>query len=624
MATRNCRVKNKKVRIPMLTYPTNPPRGHRAARFIRTAPAGAVRGISACVLLATGFGFLVAPAAHATPGTPGVPGNPVVIFTENFENRAAASNIRLDTYTGATGQTYTADSYWLSAPACNGMVIDPSTPYSGTDCNSLTPAQATRHFQATKDLVNVLGTVGGSANPAANAGVSAYTEGDGPANAIEFQTATPITLPAATGRFVTFGVDAAALNCKQDYVRPNVETDPLLAFYLKDSTGEQSVSNQPIDVCADGTPHFINRPSSNNTARAGSYIADGSLLMKGDSFDIVLRNVLGNWMGNDHAFDNIKVMDTTPQLDKNFSPVDVPVNGTSTLTFTVTNTSELAAKNGWSFTDNLPAGLTLASPAAAATTCPGGAVTALEGSTSVGMSGNLNAGMASCTVTVNVTSAIAGAYTNGPGNVTVTGLNPPGNATVTFEGSLALVKSVAEKAITGAGQTLHYSFNVTNTSNVTLAPLTITETAFSGTGGSPLVTCAAGAASLAPKAQVTCTAEYTVTQQDFNTGIITNTAVAHGATANGHDVVSNPSDALIKGVSVIDPVNEPGTPAATPTTVPPVSAVASSTDPTPSPEPAALAYTGASQFGLPLGVGLMLLLGGAGFLLACKRKRTRH
>ncbi|WP_309108259.1 hypothetical protein [Arthrobacter sp.] len=608
----------------MLTSPTDLVRVPRAAGFVRTVRSATVRGVSAGVLLAAGFGFVVAPAAHAAPGTPGVPGDPVVLFIEDFENRAPGSNIRLDAYTGTTGQEYSADPYWLSGPACNGMVVDFTTPHNGTDCSAIKPELAADSFQATKDLVNVLGVVGGSETPATNSGVSAYTEGDGPANAVEFQTVTPITFPAATGRFVTFGVDAAALNCREDFVRADAETDPLLAFHLKDSTGEHPVSNEPIDVCADGTPHFIDRPSSNNTARAGSYVADGSVLLTGDSFGIVLRNVLGNWMGNDHAFDNITVLDVTPQLDKSFSPVDVPLNGTSTLTFTVTNTSELGAKNGWSFTDNLPAGLTLASPAAAATTCPGGTVTAVDGGTSVAVAGNLSEGMASCTVTVDATSGTAGVYTNGPGNVTVTGLNPPGNATVTFGGSLALVKSVAEEAITDAGQTLHYSFNVTNTSNVTLAPITITETAFSGTGGSPLVSCPAGAASLAPKAQVTCTAEYTVTLQDFNTGIITNTAVAHGGTTNGHDVVSNPSDAQIKAMPPVTPAEDPGTPGNTPFGEPisPASTPVAEPSTTPSTEPTALAYTGAPQFALPL--GLVLLLGGAVFLIVSKRKRLRH
>ena len=49
---------------------------------------------------------------------------------------------------------------------------------------------------------------------------------------------------------------------------------------------------------------------------------------------------------------------------------------------------------------------------------------------------------------------------------------------------IALVKSVAETALS-LGETLHYSFVVTNTGNVTLAPVTVAETAFTGTGHRP-------------------------------------------------------------------------------------------------------------------------------------------
>jgi hypothetical protein len=93
----------------MLTSPTDFARVPRAAAgFVRTVRSAAVWGVSAGVLLAAGFGSVVAPAAHAAPGTPGVTGDPVVLFTEDFENRAAGSNIRLDAYTGTTGQKYTA------------------------------------------------------------------------------------------------------------------------------------------------------------------------------------------------------------------------------------------------------------------------------------------------------------------------------------------------------------------------------------------------------------------------------------------------------------------------------------------------------------------------------------
>ena len=80
------------------------------------------------------------------------------------------------------------------------------------------------------------------------------------------------------------------------------------------------------------------------------------------------------------------------------------------------------------------------------------------------------------------------------------------------------------------GETLHYSFLVTNTGNVTLAPVTINDTEFTGHGTRPVVTCPAGAAALAPAASVTCTATYTVTQADVDAGSVSNTATASGKT----------------------------------------------------------------------------------------------
>src|SRR6185437_11754615 len=100
---------------------------------------------------------------------------------------------------------------------------------------------------------------------------------------------------------------------------------------------------------------------------------------------------------------------------KEFSPTTVKLGETSTLTFTITNTDELSSKNGWSFTDGLPAGLTIVgSPTS---DCPGFTPTTTD--TSIGATGNLDTGMTSCTVNVQVTADATGSYTNTPANVTV-------------------------------------------------------------------------------------------------------------------------------------------------------------------------------------------------------------
>ncbi|EQM73701.1 DUF7507 domain-containing protein, partial [Microbacterium maritypicum] len=81
--------------------------------------------------------------------------------------------------------------------------------------------------------------------------------------------------------------------------------------------------------------------------------------------------------------------------------------------------------------------------------------------------------------------------------------------------ALTVSKTADRTRITAAGETINYSFLVTNTGNVTLTGVTVTETAFTGTGTPPVVTCPAGAASLAAGATVTCTASYVVTQADI-------------------------------------------------------------------------------------------------------------
>jgi uncharacterized repeat protein (TIGR01451 family) len=131
-----------------------------------------------------------------------------------------------------------------------------------------------------------------------------------------------------------------------------------------------------------------------------------------------------------------------------------------------------------------------------------------------------------------------------------TGISP--NVVCTFTNrpvttSITLHKTVAETALS-LGETLHYSFLVTNTGSVTLAPVTIAETAFTGSGTPPVASCPAGASSLAPEASVTCTATYTVTQADLDAGQVVNTATATGVSPAGQSITSAPSSATVSVV----------------------------------------------------------------------------
>ncbi|MFK0403008.1 GEVED domain-containing protein [Microbacterium sp. NPDC090225] len=359
--------------------------------------------------------------AKLAPGNPGVPSAPITLFTENFENNRVGNPVLLTNYVGAGGQTYTAAAPWLAN--CNGIIVSHSMPAS-----SLGNCATVDNSSHLRQIVWALGSHNGTAGPTNNRAVAAYTEGNPGANQVEFATVNPVPLASANGRFLTFSVNAAAKNC------PPIASAPLYNFSLVSSGGAATPVGGQINACSSGSvvtaPAVGAIPAS--PVSVGTYTSNGSVLFNGTSVGVQMTNANGSGGGNDAAFDDIRILDVTPQLDKSFSPAIRFVGQSSTLTFTVTNTSELAAKAGWGFVDALPAGLTVApTPNLGGTCVATRAATAGSGTITV-TNGSLAAGQASCTITVDVTSSTVGSYTNGPDNVTPTGLNEPGTSTVEF------------------------------------------------------------------------------------------------------------------------------------------------------------------------------------------------
>ncbi|WP_320672178.1 DUF7933 domain-containing protein [Patulibacter defluvii] len=363
---------------------------------------------------------VIAGAAIAMPATvhaaPGVPVPPTTVYTEDFENVPDATKAyALDAYTGASGMTYSADPGWLpGGSTCNGIVVSGAT----TDANG----NVCGFYAQIKSLGNVLGSVNGSSPTQDNQVLSAYTSNNPGVDAVQFETGSPIPLVSSGGRFITFSVNAAAINCQAPGGGPvGRRGAPLFKFYLLDPASpgsEIATFTDPIVPCAPGA-----------SSGAGSFPSDSAVLFNGPSLGLRMRNGNGNGGGNDAAIDDIKVLDATPSLDKSFTPDHVLTNEVSTLKFTVTNTSELAAKPGWSFSDALPGAVRVAG--AATTTCSNGSLNAPVGGASIAVSGDLTTGQSSCEVSVPVSAATAGTYVNGPSNVTSTGLNPVPPATLT-------------------------------------------------------------------------------------------------------------------------------------------------------------------------------------------------
>jgi uncharacterized repeat protein (TIGR01451 family) len=599
-------------------------------------------------------------AAPATAQTPGVPQPPAVVFQENFENHPGTAPLPLLEYTGANGETYTADEPWLTD--CNGEIVNFTMTELPSNC-----AAGPFGMYALRSMAYALGVMQGSANAAGNDALSAYTDtgnnqfvDPGP-GLVQFQTKQPVALPAGTSKhYILFSVDAAAVNCSN--------SAPLLQFNLVSSGSVVPVGDE-INACTDPRGMDVTAPNPDPNGSetvqvyTGTYATSQAIAFTGSSLGLQMVNNNGSGWGNDASIDNLEILDATPRLSKAFSPATQVAGLPSQLTFTITNTSDLRAKPGWSFTDALPDGMTVANPAGASTTCQNGSVTASSGGTFVQVGGDLAADEKSCTVTVNVTGK-TGKYVNGPDNVMSSGVQPPEDTPIEFvapnpaitvkktpspataskagdritysfevknTGNVALddvnladtqlppagalesgpscpqttlavgetmtcsatyvltqadvdhgrvedsakvtgtppailglppatdtatadvsvaptpeltiSKSADPTTVTAAGQQVRYDVSVTNTGNVTVNNLAIDETAFSGTGTPPQITCPV--TYLAPGGHTICTATYAVTLADMDAGKVTNTARAVGNAPGGAEVESQPSMATV-------------------------------------------------------------------------------
>ncbi|MDX2041721.1 MAG: hypothetical protein SF097_10740 [Acidobacteriota bacterium] len=188
---------------------------------------------------------------------------------------------------------------------------------------------------------------------------------------------------------------------------------------------------------------------------------------------------------------NLTVLNA-PTFSKAFGASTVQLNGTTSLTFTITNNSQFFQLNGIGFTDTLPAGLVVATPNNLSTTC-GGTATAAPGGSTVSLSGATRNATTSCTLTVNVTGTTAGAKNNSATLATTElGANSAttGTVTLTVLAPPTIAKGFSPTSITvGGSSAVTLTLTNPNATPLTGAAFSDTLTNMTALGGAVTGTC---------------------------------------------------------------------------------------------------------------------------------------
>jgi hypothetical protein len=251
-----------------------------------------------------------------------------------------------------------------------------------------------------------------------------------------------------------------------------------------------------------------------------------------------------------------------PTLAKAFGTSNLQLGNSTTLSFTLTNpTGNPSSFTNLTFSDTLPAGLTISTPNGLMGSCGGGTITATAGTNLIQLMGATLAAGASCTFSVNVTAATPGVQNNvtstvsdaegvfgGAASATTTVVNPP-----------TISKAFADTTLDLFGPPTTLSFTVGNPNTTTLTGLAFFDTLPVGvslaTPDSGLVTTCAGATITAPAGGTTITmsdltltggATCTISVQVVGAQLGTFTNTTSPITAFGGTVVGNAASASVE------------------------------------------------------------------------------
>jgi YVTN family beta-propeller protein len=266
----------------------------------------------------------------------------------------------------------------------------------------------------------------------------------------------------------------------------------------------------------------------NGAATLGTVALDGtghasfatsSLAIGSHSITVVYNGDVNDFGSTSPALTQT-VQATPPTISLSFGGASIALNGTTTLTFTISNPNVSTTLNGVGFVDNLPPGLVVG-PGPSAGSCGSGTLSAALGASSISFSGVTLAPGASCWQYVEVQGTTAGVKnTNAAATSNEGGTGSPGSAsltvnqatpTITWSNPVAIVYGTALSAtqlnatasvpgtfaytpaastVLGAGpQTLSVTFTPTDSADYTsvtqTASLTVSQAAPAITWSNP-------------------------------------------------------------------------------------------------------------------------------------------
>jgi hypothetical protein len=267
-----------------------------------------------------------------------------------------------------------------------------------------------------------------------------------------------------------------------------------------------------------------------------------------------------------------------PTIDKAFGADHIPLNGTTSLTFTLSNPNSGTPLTGIGFTDTLPTGLALSTPSGLTGVCGGGAITAPDGGTTVSLSGATLAPGAVCSFSVNVNGTAAGPQNNTTTPVTCNevGGGETASATVTVGLAPTITKTFGAATIPLNGTTTSLSFTISNpNTDITLSGISFTDN---------LPTAAPGTLVVATPGNLTTTCSGTATAADGSSSVsLTGASLTAGTSCTLSVTVQGTKAGSVNNrVIVSDTTTGTGNASIAPITIPPsdtATAVTSSVNP---------------------------------------------